>query len=240
MLEKSVTYNDWVVNAVNEWAKEIQKMVYHEWLTIHASWKPGFKIFYGPVHEQPDLMIISLQPGGGEEIFIKEDRNRFENGDFSVPKENSYVTSTNRFGKKMQEFFKPRISVLQEACIIPLIIFRAKSFKAWKEYDLHYICERFSYRILVEIISVRLRPKKMLFIGIETYKKYMKEFSHAYEKEKVVQYRRGGTESGSVIAFSTIVGDVPSFVVIHPTGGRITTADWRNISEKFFSWFDKR
>jgi len=90
------------------WIKDLNKTVFLEWKTKYPSWKTGFKLFYGPVRKNPKLMIISYNPGGSTHYFQKEDLSRFEKGDFSAPKTNSYLIRNNRMAKRMRDLFNKK------------------------------------------------------------------------------------------------------------------------------------
>lgn len=68
-----------------EWSENFTEEVYREWKENYSNIETGVKTFYTPVAENPQLMIIGYNSGGEKNSF-QEDRERFENGDFSNPK----------------------------------------------------------------------------------------------------------------------------------------------------------
>ena len=69
---------------ITKWAEDLTEEVYNEWKTKYSFWKPGFAVFSAPVRYRPELMIISLNPGGGEKDFQVENYPNYKNGDFSI------------------------------------------------------------------------------------------------------------------------------------------------------------
>ena len=49
---------------ITKWAEDLTEEVYNEWKTKYSFWEDGFKVFNSPVRYRPELMIISLNPGG--------------------------------------------------------------------------------------------------------------------------------------------------------------------------------
>ena len=90
---------------LDQWAESITKKVYLEWKQNYSFWESGFKIFYGPLRTNPDVMIISYNPGGSKYYFELEDHNRYENGDFSPPEINTYMLRDNMMARRMRDFF---------------------------------------------------------------------------------------------------------------------------------------
>lgn len=210
---------------LEKWASGLQQEVYREWGSKYSSWKPGFKVFYAPVSLQPKLMIISLQPGGGEEHFLREDKFRFESGDFSVQKENSYTTTNNAMARAVRSLFAENLELLEKSVIFPLIFFRAKSYALWNQAPQRKEMELFSIEKVKEII-VTIKPERILILGIATYDKLKNFLPVANEK---ILYRRGGSEAGTRIVIGSDVGGIKTTVVIHPSGARLSVSDRKEV-----------
>ena len=56
---------------ITKWAEDLTEEVYNEWKTKYSFWEDGFKVFYSPVRYRPELMIISLNPGGTKRKFVE-------------------------------------------------------------------------------------------------------------------------------------------------------------------------
>ena len=99
---------------ITKWAEDLTEEVYNEWKTKYSFWKDGFEVFYSPVRYRPELMIISLNPGGGEKDFQALDFPKFQGGNFSVPKQNRYVTTLAGVCRKtFVELFVVKLSFTQ-------------------------------------------------------------------------------------------------------------------------------
>src|SRR5438874_13767284 len=83
---------DSLMDDITSWAQKLTSEVYLTWQTKYGYWENGFKVFYSPVKNQPNLLIIGYQPGGDQADFAREDKHPFENGDFRLPSNNLYST----------------------------------------------------------------------------------------------------------------------------------------------------
>jgi len=118
---------------IDKWAEELNKIVYKKWSKYN--WKPGFKIFFTPIHLNPPLMILTLNPGGDETNFKKEDSPRFAKGDFSVQSYHSYLkprNPKNKMAKAIREFFG-NDDLLEHTVTIPILFFRSENYDYWKK-----------------------------------------------------------------------------------------------------------
>ncbi len=214
----------------DEWAKKIVEKVYIEWKTKYReSCKFGFKMFYSPVKENPDIMIIGYNPGVSKDSLKKWEiyqEEKLEKGDFSLPSEHEYLTKTYRLANKMRKFFEgseKREQLLKESVKINLIFFRSKNVREWKKIEkLERIeIEDFCLNIVKEII-MKLKPKIILIEGIGTYRK-LRKFLQIEDELKNPLYREAKWN------------DVKLFAIPHPTGSRIKGDDWNNIKKSFHS-----
>lgn len=220
---------------LNEWAANLQREVYQEWLKKFKAWEPGFKVFYGPVRRRPKLMIISLQPGGGKEFFIKEDRGRFEKDDFSTHKENTYIKSNNRFARSIKGIFQDNISLLKQSVILPVIFWRAKTYSEWKKNPDFKEMENFSF-LKVKMVIEKLKPQKILVLGNSAGKKLGK-ISHILP-EKVIYRRYGGSKDHVVVA-TTKINNIPTLILMHPSGARLSKKDELKRNKEFRAWLSR-
>ncbi len=220
---------------ISEWAANLQREVYHEWLNKHKEWEPGFKVFYGPVRVHPELMIISLQPGGNSDHYLREDLERFKKGDFSTHDENTYIKSGNRFAKAMRAIFHEDTRLLEESVILPVIFWRAKSYSEWKRAPDFNEMENFSFAKVRQIIE-KLKPHKILLLGNSTGKK----LSGIFEIEPwEIIYRRNGASKGHSVARSTKMFSIPTLNLMHPTGARLSKKDEIERNKEFRNWLSR-
>ena len=214
------------------WIESINKSVFLEWQSKYSSWKNGYKIFYGPVKRNPKLMIISFNPGGSTYYFQTEDLQRFEVGDFSAPSINSYTIRKNRMAKRMQDLFRGREKFLEESVTFPILFFRTKDARAWKNVPKkqRFEIEQFCYSKIKEIFE-QITPEKILILGFKTDHKLKKHFFNDYSEEKDLK-----NSKSRKLAYSYSWGKIPIFCILHPTGNRISNEDWGKIKQAFYQF----
>ena len=177
-------------SSTTKWAENLTKEVYKKWKRIGKP-KNGFRVFYGPVRKNPKLMIISLNPGGGEKYFVK-DKGKYEKGNFSLGQENFYLQRKNRFGKMIMKLFEGNENVMKKSVITTVLLFRSHDLERLKQNKKKYAeIEEFANKIVIEIIEV-IRPKKILVIGNETFGK-MKKIQDIHNKKIKEKFGSGGT-----------------------------------------------
>ncbi len=158
---------------VTKWTENITKEIYSEYKNKYSFWKHGIKVFYSPVRLEPDLMIISYQPGGTEKNYIEEEKDSFEKGEFKMQTFNSYIETDYTMSCKIRSLFDfdNGLYFLNKSVVLPLIFFRAPTINAWRK-DLskqqRMVMEEFCFSKVKEIVQ-KLQPKKILILGIETY-----------------------------------------------------------------------
>jgi len=181
------------------WAEKLTKEVYDEWKILGRP-KAGFKVFYGPVRKKPKLMIISLNPGNSKSqqdhvrkssIHWKNDRKNMDGGDFSLPKENSYLASLNPFAKRVMELFEGNENVVKKSVITTILLFRSHDLKELEKATKYTEIKEFSNKIVIEIIEV-IKPKKILVIGNRTFSK-MKKIQDVHDEKIVKKFGTGGS-----------------------------------------------
>src|SRR5213593_3396055 len=156
-----------------QWASELNKRVYNEWKANYPNWTPGFKVLYGPPLANPEIMIVSLNPGGGDSARSgwtrwARDQDRFERGDFSPPAELSYWVRDNRMAKSVRGLFGERVQLLKhETVAFPVCFLRSEN---WESIPIRTRenMKRFCYPLVKQIIQT-LQPKRLLVIGFDTY-----------------------------------------------------------------------
>jgi hypothetical protein len=97
------------------WAKNIQRDVYKFWKENHQNHDGGFRTFYTPVQENPLILFIGFNPGGDPSSF-KNDLERFEEDDFSLPKTHEYLSASYPLARRMREkLFKDNQELLKNS-----------------------------------------------------------------------------------------------------------------------------
>lgn len=216
-----------------KWAENLTQEIYSIYQRKYSFWKPGLKLFYSPVVFKPQLMIISYQPGGSEEHYANEDRDRFDAGDFSLPTTNDYVSKNHVMSRRIRSFFdfKSGMELLKNSVVFPLIFFRSPTIRAWRKElpkSARVEMEELCFQKTEEIIHV-LQPQRILILGIETYQ-IIKKMLGSIQNEKIL-HTRGN--NASRMAISAQYGICSIFAVMHPSGSRISKNDWRILQELF-------
>lgn len=209
------------------WAESITKDIYLEYINQYSSWKYGIKVFYSPVVLSPKLMIISYQPGGDEKDFEKEEKKDFEIGDFHLQNFNSYLETDHRMSLRMRSLFdfSGGLELLGSSVVFPLIFFRSPTINIWRQNNTERIkMEKFSFSKVKEIIE-KLKPQKILTLGMETYDK-LKGVLGTVENEIVLHKRESNSER---MVLNSTCGGYRLFAIIHPSGARISILDWNLI-----------
>lgn len=218
---------------LDQWATSLIKNFYNQWESKYK-WKKGFKIFYGPVRKNPNLMILSYNPGGGIDNFTREDHHRYEAGDFSPPKINSYIVRKNHMAKRMQDFFSGNEKMLKESVILPVLFFRSKNKKEWRESfpkEKRIKAEKLCFSLLDEIIT-KINPEKFLIMGIDTFETLENNFFGKLPIDEVFHSQYG--EKRERLYIKSHWNGKPIFVIRHPTGSRISIKDWEKAKKHFF------
>jgi len=211
------------------WAEDITKQVYEKWKVDYSTWKQGFKLFYGPVKKNPKLMILTFNPGGDENSFQK-DFNKFEKGDFSLFTRNEYLTRNYKLAEKMQSFFEENEELLASSVTFPIIFWRSKSVKFWKKNfpkELQKDAEKFCLEKTHKIIQF-LDPAYILILGFKTYSILNKNYGPFSNEHEIrgIKNRKIGLKAKWE--------NRPLFCILHPSGARISTADWAKNKRMFF------
>lgn len=221
---------------IQTWADSLTKEIYDAWKAKYVFWKPGIKVWYAPVVEHPKLLIITLQPGGGQADFETENLEAFEAGDFTQGT-NEYIEANYVSAKKIRSFFDfdPTYEVLKQSVIVPLVFFRSPSISVWNNDLSPNKCaemEGLCFAKTKEVVDT-VKPKKIFVIGMKAYKK-LKDLLGTVEDERVVYARRGGAEELVITASSN---GTPICAVMHFSGSHINKADWQMMQTLFKEWY---
>jgi hypothetical protein len=157
--------------SVEKWAESLEEDVFNYWKQNHRDWKGGFRVFYGPVFAEPELLILGYQPGGDPEDFERDHLDRLSNGDFSPPERHEYLTSDYTIARRMRrKVLKDHNELLAESVKSNAIFFRAKDIDRWKGIpgSKRRDMEEFSLDKVEEMVE-RLNPKSVLVEGMATW-----------------------------------------------------------------------
>jgi len=177
-------------------------------------------------------MIISLNPGGGGKDFQRKDYSKFQNGNFSIPKQNHYVTYNNKFAKETRNLFEGNDDVLKTSMVTRVLFFRSENMSYWKDHNpqkTRSAMEKFSYDKLQQILD-KVKPKKLLVIGMDTYRRLGKHVIKI-ENENVIE---NFGSVGRIITAKT--GQIEIFVTPHLSACYISIKN-KNKMKKLFANF---
>jgi len=156
---------------LKQWAENLLRETYEKWNSLERKyefWKSGFAVFYSPVYESPDLMVIGFNPGGDEKSFD-------ENVALMVPDKHDYFKWEYPYplAKKMKDDIFGKINeteLLRRSVKLNLIFFRSriKNDFAGISKEVRKDIEQFCHEKVREII-VTLKPKIIIAEGIGTY-----------------------------------------------------------------------
>ena len=218
------------------WAENLTKEVFLEWKTKYSFWKQGFKVFYGPLMINPELMIISLNPGGSEKSFINENYLAYKKGNFSIPLENEYVKMDKPFANKIKEFFQGYENILKNSVVITVLLFRSIGMKEWKKENpknTRLSMEDYAYDKVKTIIT-KIKPKKILVIGMGTFKRLKDNNIIPITNEEILD------SFGTVGKIKIAKMNQTSIIAIpHLSGVRISDENNNKIKKSFKKFMDK-
>ncbi|MDL1955774.1 MAG: hypothetical protein LWW95_01785 [Candidatus Desulfofervidus auxilii] len=143
---------------VFEKAKEILDNVQRYWKELQdkypeysSLWKSGFSVFYSPVSQNPQFMLIGINPGGDESCFD-------ETRDSKIPLEHEYFKENYLLAKTMRYIFEKAglEQELKQSVKTNLNFFRSKGEKQWNEIEanLKKEIESFCEKRIKEFIEV--------------------------------------------------------------------------------------
>lgn len=208
--------------SVEEWAESLEEDVFNYWKQNHKDWKGGFRVFYGPVSAEPELLILGYQPGGDPEDFKRDHLDRLSNGDFSPPERHEYLTSDYTIARRMRrKVFKGDNEILSRSVKSNVIFFRAKNMDRWKRVpnEKRRDMENFSLQKVEEMIET-LNPKSILVEGMATWDLLKSRFD--FEDE--CRVRRSNAR---LLCVSE--GQDPIFTgIIHPST-RVSDENWARV-----------
>ncbi len=225
-------------SAIDSWAQDLTRKVYSEYSEKYSSYTPGFKIFYSPIKLNPDLLVLSYQPGGSTDSFEREHKYRFERSDFRLPERNEYSTAEYTMAKSIRKFFdfEGGQKLLENSVVFPIIFFRAPSIDTWRQVpkEDRKGMEELCIAETVEIIK-KIKPKKILALGFSTYQ-LLKEALPTVEVEIPLHTRRNGAER---MLIKTNCGGFNTLAIIHPSGARISALDREKLKNILYQEFRK-
>lgn len=202
---------------VTQWAKTLTSDVDKIW-SEHSFLKDGFAVFYSPVVPNPELLIVGFNPGGDSSSFDRARANQ-------IPEQHEYLCESYAIAKKMRALFESieELPVLERSVKTNLLFFRSPSIAHWNKVDPQYRSklETFCASKIKEMAAV-LRPRFILAEGIKTYT-HLRTLLELQSEEKVTKSKN------RTLFVSTENSSIHLLGIIHPTGARISHAEWDQI-----------
>lgn len=212
----------------DRWAEQMQQEVYEYWNENHGEWDHGVKIFYGPVDESSEILILGYQPGGKASSF-PPDQERFEAGDFSVPDEHEYVYTDWDIAREMRSLFGENRELLAQSVKSNVNFFRAPDMDYWKyKFPKGKRSEAESYCLNhIDTMIDRLNPSVIICEGISTWDNLK---NHRQFTSENCEYR------GQSRLVCTSQDCEPKVIgLMHPSGARISREDKQRIRENLLN-----
>lgn len=213
------------------WSENLLKEAFSIW-NKNSFYSPhGVKVWYSVPEKNPELLIISYQPGGDITDFENEGWDNLKNGVFDI-KENSYIDTDYKMSKRVRDFFDTRIDLIEKSTIFPLIFFRSPNISTWKKIEKYKReeMENFCFLKDKEIIKT-LDPKRILIIGFETYRQI--KINKIIDSIKDEAFVSIGNRNLLIKSKSPSIN---IFVAAHFTGCRFSKNDWSEMKVEFKEW----
>lgn len=228
---------------LNQWSDSLLRETYNKWSSLEGKyefWKSGFAVFYSPVYENPDLMIIGYNPGGDSDTFNEKEA-------LLIPEEHEYFKWNYPLAKKMRETIFNKINktdLLRKSIKLNLIFFRSNNKKCFTSIsrEVRKDIEQFCHGKVREII-IPTKPKIVIAEGIITYDKLklilkQQPFEFKAETERCSLGNNGRRIYCNIEACKKIDSDVYCsgymFLsgLLHLSGARPSENEFRTIRER--------
>jgi hypothetical protein len=210
---------------IDIWAEELLKEVCEKWETTedkYAFRDCGFRVFYSPVHLNPELMVIGYNPGKDDKPFCKEE-------DSQIPEVHEYLYHNSRIAKKMKYLFESieREDWLAESVKLNLVFFGSEHEAQWDTMDrnLRNDLETFCFNKVSEIIDT-LKPSYIITEGLNVFDILIKSVLMGCSKPEM----KIGVGGRKIYARSRY-GHTQMIGLVHLTKDRISYPDWNNIKK---------
>ncbi len=208
-----------------EWASELNKEIFEKW-KCHENksdlLRHGFNIFSSPVHENPTVMIITLNPGGDGDFKYYPQYDQYEKGKFDTVDNNNCIYNCSNFFTKLLNIFAPHhYRILDESVRMQILFYRSKTIELWNKKFKSNIkmkkeLESYCYDKTIEGIKI-IKPKLLLITGIETFHRFNKNQNMLQKESHIETYGKDKRER--MIYFTTTwpEGNIPILTIIHPS-----------------------
>lgn len=184
-------------------------------LRQHGDW--GFAILSSPARFRPTMMILGENPGFG-----KDDDGPHED---SLPSENSYIDADWRLARILRQLFADAgiTEMLHGAVIANFQFFKSPNLRDWAKISppLRRNLEAASLREIEQLVYLT-EPQQIMVLGLKAFDK------HA--KNHVIQFFLDESGRRRLLVTGSVYGR-PAFGLMHPSGSRVSSPDWKHVSE---------
>jgi hypothetical protein len=203
---------------IERWAKGIREETLGKWDSLKDKYnfsKYGFDVFYSPIFENPDLMILGYNPGGDE------DSNFTPESALATRLEHEYFTENYRLAVMMKTIFHKidKIELLRKSVKLNLIFFRSRNKNQYITIpkNIRNEMEEFCFDKINQIIS-RLNPKVIITEGVQTFdilKRILEKSGLLFLSEP-----RKPEEKGRRVCCKAEAGSMKIIGLLHLSGAR--------------------
>ena len=201
-----------ILDSVQRYWKELQDK-YPQYSSL---WRSGFSVFYSPVSQNPQFMLIGINPGGDERCFD-------ETRDSKIPLEHEYFKEDYRLAEIMRDIFKGAglEQELKQSVKTNLNFFRTKSKKQWSEIEanLKKEIESFCEKRVKEFIDVA-KPRVIFCEAFSVLERLLRVLNQE-TSQLMIDYRSSKASDRLYQSFKFKDFYVNGIIGIpHPTGSR--------------------
>jgi hypothetical protein len=216
---------NYIIMDIQKWAEDLVNEVCEKWETSEDKYgfsESGFRVFYSPVHLNPDMMIIGYNPDNDDKPFSKED-------DSQIPDFHEYLYHKSKIARKMIYLFEgiEKNDWLERSIKLNLLFFKSENEAQWETLDqaLRNELETFCFKKINDIIDT-IMPRYIITEGLNVFDILINSVLMGCEKPDV-KIGVGGRKiyAKSRYGHSQIIG------LVHLTKHRISYPDWNIIKE---------
>lgn len=209
--------------ALIQHSQGMYKRTYHLWHRLkdqYPTWKCRYSILYSPPVFEPDLVILGLNPGYNPHDLYDDEIHTW-------PSSNEYIHKDWPLARKLRAIFSNAglSQNLKNSVGSNLLFFKSRSKQkhesglGWSDNPsaIRKILEDHCKQELFDFIRLA-RPRAILALGFPVFDQLVRQQEKCIEK----QNRR-------LVASGQAYG-VKLLGIIHPTGARVSSHDWKQVS----------
>jgi hypothetical protein len=195
-----------------EWITSLYKNTREVWENNGKN-SSGYAIFYSPVVNNPNLLIVGYNPGGDERSFKDLPEH--------PPAEHDYIQGNYRMANRMRYIFQSAeiLPVLEKSVKTNLFFFRSKDMSGIKGLEAE--TKSFCLSQTKQVID-KLKPANILIEGFKTFRELLNLLQLKQTREVSFKDRR--------VMLTSDYNGTKLIAIPHPTGARGLTNDhWKEV-----------